>query len=389
MVPKGFLASAINCGIKKDGSPDLALFISEGNASGAGVFTRNRIKAAPVIISKKILPSFVRAVLVNSGNANAYTGFDGIKRAEMVSKKLSEITGFKQNEILLASTGVIGVNLPHRRIINHLKILFEKIRRDGFNEAKFAIMTTDSFPKMREKRLRLSGGRSSILGIAKGAGMICPDMATMLSFIFTDVEVSPQRLNRYLHRVVDSTFNRITVDGDMSTNDTVFILANGMSGCKIENKKDEDIFICALYEVSAELAKDIVRDGEGSTKMVEIKICGAKTKGDAIKIGYRIANSQLVKTAFYGADVNWGRIIAAAGASGAFLDPEKIELKIGDIYLIKKGRIMKYDEGVVRKVMKRREFSVTLNLNIGSFNERVITSDLTEKYIEINSSYRS
>ena len=390
----GFLVSAIRCGIKKKaGAKDLALIYSEFPASAAAVFTKNAVKAAPVILDmERIKSGKGRAVIVNSGNANACTGDDGLRKAKEMAKGIAKALKIKEDTVYVSSTGVIGEPLPVERITSSIPELVKGLRADGWMETEAAIMTTDAFPKMAGVRLEIGGKEVTLLGIAKGAGMIHPNMATMLCYIATDCAISPGLLDKALRKAVDLSFNSITVDGDTSTNDTVLVLANGVAGNGplTSRSKDMEGFQSALNHVTLELAKMIVRDGEGATKVIEIKIKGATSVAAAKKVANAIGRSNLVKTAFFGMDPNWGRIAAAAGYSGVKVVQEKMDIYFNDVHVVKKGLSVGGDwETRAREEMKGAEVRVTVDLNLGKAEATVWASDLTYEYVKINASYRS
>ncbi|HEY4715770.1 MAG TPA: bifunctional glutamate N-acetyltransferase/amino-acid acetyltransferase ArgJ [bacterium] len=386
---KGFLLSGIAAGIKKNGKKDLALILSEVASSAAGVFTTNVVKAAPVIITeKRIKKGYARAILANSGCANACTGNEGEDAALMLSDSISKSLGIRNEEILLASTGVIGEPMPVRGIRQRLPVLIKNLSANALNYAAEAIMTTDTFPKIAGEKVKIGRDYVSIAGIAKGAGMIQPGMATMLSFIITDADVNPEALRLFLQKSVEKTFNRITVDGDMSTNDTVLMLANGLSGVDISVRGGIGKFSEALENVCKSLSLMIVKDGEGATKVVEIEVQGAKSKGDARQIAYKIGNSPLVKTAIFGCDPNWGRVLAAAGASGVRFDPNKTDIFFDNVQIVKNG-IGTGREDLTKKIMAKKRYRIIVNIRSGDGCFSLFTSDMTHEYITINSSYRS
>ncbi|MBI5750299.1 MAG: bifunctional glutamate N-acetyltransferase/amino-acid acetyltransferase ArgJ [Nitrospinae bacterium] len=391
---RGIRASGISCGIKKTGKKDLALIVSEAEASAAGVFTENRVKAAPVILSQEnIKKGRARGIIVNSGNANACTGNTGYRHAGEMVDLTAKTLGVPPEKILVASTGVIGEPLPIEKIKKGIPVLVKKLSRAGGMDAVEAIMTTDIVSKMVAVEYKYGRESIRIGGIAKGSGMIYPRLATMLSFITTDIAISSKLLNIALKESVDKSFNMITVDGDTSTNDTVLILANGLAGNKkVEDKRSKGfaMFVEALNHVTATLSKMIVKDGEGATKFVEIDVKKAKNFDDAKKIALSIANSNLVKTALFGEDANWGRIVSAAGNSGVKFDPDKIRVSIGKVVVFKNGSGVKGEwERKVRGVMRRKDIAITLDLGIGHEEAKVWTTDLSYDYVKINGSYRS
>jgi glutamate N-acetyltransferase/amino-acid N-acetyltransferase len=387
----GFRASSVSAGLKNDNSQDMALFFSEREAITAGVFTTNKVKAAPVLLSMdRVLKGGARAIIANAGNANACTGSEGLKNAALTAELVAEELGIMPDDILLASTGVIGAQLDMDKVKKAIPALVGGLAPDGISGAAKAIMTTDSFPKMSLFKGDIGEVPYRILGIAKGAGMIMPNMATMLCFILTDIKIDPADLKRALSISVERTFNRITVDGDTSTNDTVLILANGVAGNDTLKGDDYDYFVKGLGHVMSELSKMIVRDGEGATKVVFIKVKGAESERDAGTAARTVANSSLVKTAFYGQDPNWGRIMGALGRSGIAMKEEQISIWIDDIRIVSEGLGIGADqEKKAAEKMKENEFSLTIDLNQGEYEDQVITCDLTHEYVSINANYRT
>jgi glutamate N-acetyltransferase/amino-acid N-acetyltransferase len=391
---KGIRASGISCGIKKNGKKDLALIVSDVEASAAGVFTGNHVKAAPVLLSQKnIKKGRARGIIINSGNANACTGDAGYRDAEEMAGLTAKSLGVHPEKILIASTGVIGVPLPVKKIKKSISSLVKRLSISGGIDAAEAIMTTDTAPKIASVEY-ISGGKTiRVGGIAKGSGMIYPRLATMLSFMATDAAISPELLKIALRESADSSFNMITVDNDTSTNDTVIILANGLASNKIITdirSREFNLFLDALKYVSATLAKMIVRDGEGATKFVEINVKGASNFEDAKRIAFSIANSNLVKTALFGEDPNWGRILCAAGNSGVKFNMEKISLSIGKQKILKNGSLVKEDwEKGVKKIMGQKEVDIIFEIGMGDSEVVVWTTDLSYEYVKINASYRS
>lgn len=388
---QGFKASAIGAGIKKDGGLDMALIFSEKGATAAGVFTTNRVKAAPVILSQEnIRKGRVRAILANSGNANACTGKVGLndahREAELVAKELA----INPDEVLVASTGVIGTFLPMDRIERVIPELIKRLMPEGLPDAAQAIMTTDSFSKIGRFVGQASGKPYQILGIAKGAGMIMPNMATMLCFVLSDIRIDPADLSKSVSSSVKTTFNRISVDGDTSTNDTVLVMANGMAGNRELTSGDYERFQKGLTQVMDDLATMIVRDGEGATKVVYVKVKGAASQEDAETAARTIANSYLVKTAFYAQDPNWGRIMAALGRSNISMQEADVHIWVDDIQIVDGGLAIGADvEKRASKKMAQKAFSVTIDLRQGEHEDQVVTCDLTPDYIAINSEYRT
>lgn len=384
-IPEGFFTASCNCGIKN--KPDLAIFLSEVPASCAGVFTTNRVKAAPVILSQKIVRrGVVRGIVANSGNANALTGKEGIEDAKKIVEVFSHALGIKKNELLIASTGVIGIRLPVAKIISKADFLARNLSSDAesFINSARAIMTTDSFYKLRSEKVKTKKGEFSILGIAKGAGMICPQMATMLCFLFTDASVSPSTLRKVLKDTIENSFNRITVDGDRSTNDTVLILSNGKSGVSVEEPVMRDIFIKSLQNICNGLAEDIVRDGEGATKIFSVYVKGTKNNEMAKKIAYSVANSLLVKTAIYGGEPNYGRIAASVGASGVKFDPFRLKIWVNCKLVVSNGKMLRVKND---KSFSRKKIDFKIEVGNGKGEACVLSSDLSPQYVKLNAGY--
>jgi len=390
---KGFRFSAVEAAIKKPGRLDLALIFSDLPAYVAAVYTTNKVQAAPVIISRaRSHNGSCRALLVNSGNANACTGEQGMADALECGRNTAEALGLSDEELLIASTGVIGQPLPMERFRKGIQPLVDGLDQGTLDHVAQAIMTTDTFPKI-ERRKGEAGGKSySIWGIAKGAGMIQPNMATMLSFLVTDAAVDKAFLRRAFTEAVDGSFNAITVDGDTSTNDTALIFANGAAGNpRIEGGTPEgNAFLALLHDVLLSLAKLIVKDGEGATKFVEVRVKGAADNADAKKGALAIANSLLVKTAFFGQDANWGRIICALGYSGARVEQERVQISFDDVVMATGGVFAGGDaEAAGTRVLQQKEFTVSVDLKIGSGEAAVYTSDLSYDYVKINADYRT
>ncbi|MBI5893322.1 MAG: bifunctional glutamate N-acetyltransferase/amino-acid acetyltransferase ArgJ [Deltaproteobacteria bacterium] len=392
----GFKTAGIACGIKKDSGKDLALIYSEIPAVCAGVFTKNKIKAAPVLLDmQRIKKGLCQAVIINSGNANACTGKQGFKDAKAMVEMTEKALGIKKGLAFVSSTGVIGQNLPIDRIEQGIPKLVLSLSSKGWNDAVHAIMTTDAFPKIAIEKGKIDNKEVTVLGIAKGAGMICPNMATMLSFIATDVNIERNVLQKSLKTAVDNSFNSITVDGDTSTNDTVLVLANGFAGNKkIQGQgargkgQDYEIFCKMLENVCKKLAFMLVMDGEGATKFLEFKITGAKNKIDAKKIAETVANSLLVKTAFFGEDANWGRIMAAIGRAGVDVKEEKINIYFNDVPVVIKGQGANKEKEAT-KTVKQKHICIRIELGLGKGIAAVWASDLSYEYVKINASYRT
>jgi len=387
----GFLSSGVWSGVKKRGKKDLALIYSESPAKAAGVFTKNLVKAPPVVLGiERIKSGLCQAVLVNSGISNAFTGKDGLKRARSSSAFVARSLGIDENLVIPSSTGVIGGPLPLDKIKKAMPKLVKELREEGFMDFAQAIMTTDAFPKYVSTKIRIGNKTGTIAVIGKGAGMMAPNMATMLCYILTDISLSKRALSRALRSSVDKSLNKIIVDGDTSTNDTALLLSSGELGNKAVplSGREYDKFEKALTEALTEVAEMTVADGEGATKTVKIIVKGAKTYKDAEKIARVLGTSALVKTAFFGEDPNWGRIVAAAGRAGVNFDPDKIGLYFGDHKVLSKSREV-MDEKKARKILKNPKFEVTLNINSGKASSFVIASDLTFEYIKINAHYRT
>jgi glutamate N-acetyltransferase/amino-acid N-acetyltransferase len=393
----GFLASAVSCGIKKNEALDLALVYSEEDCTAAAMFTQNQVVAAPVILDQDTLRSNddrVRGVIANAGNANASTGKPGLENARVMQRIAAQHLGCHPHQILLLSTGVIGVQLPMDKIQAGIRAAAPRLSPAEGKAAARAIMTTDTHPKQLAVRVKLTQGEVTIGGMAKGAGMIHPNMATMLALLTTDAAIPPPVMRRVLKNAVDHSFNRISIDGDTSTNDTVLLLANGASGVSATDGENEALFESSLTSVCIELAKMIVRDGEGATKFVEILVTGCRNKSEAHAIAQTIATSALVKTAFAGSDANWGRILAAAGRAGVAFDQDKVSLWVSDnhaseLQLVSKGTPTEYQETDAAAIFARSSFAVRLYLGQGNASATMWTSDLTEEYVRINADYRT
>lgn len=389
----GFQWSGISAGIKPGGEKDLGMILSNIPARVAAVFTKNRVKAAPVLVDiEHIVSGICQAVIVNSGNANCCNSTRGMRDARAMTKQVAEELGVEQEWVLVASTGVIGLPLPMDKVSAAIPRAVEALSDDGFYDFSTSILTTDQFPKTVSEVFRMDDGSEfSITAVAKGAGMICPNMATMLCFICTDVQASPEVLSTVLGRAVDYSFNRITVDGDTSTNDTVIIMANGMSDAALVTEMDRSRFQKALDNVLLEIAKMIVRDGEGATKLIEVRVLGARSAEDAERVARVVADSLLVKTAFFGEDVNWGRILAAVGRSGIGIDPERVDVFFDTVQIVRNGcGCGETSEEEARKVIQRDEIPLSIDLNTGGTAQAaVFTSDLTIDYVKLNADYRS
>jgi len=390
---RGFKAAGIGAGIKRNGAKDLALILSDSPATVAGVFTKSAVRAAPVLLDiERIKRGTSRGVVVNSGNANACTGRRGLKDAEALATFAEKALGLKNGELLVASTGVIGVPLPAEKIRSSMPALFQNLKPSGWADAAEAIRTTDAFPKIAFAKKRIPGGRTiSLLGMAKGAGMICPSMATMLAFFATDAPLTAASLKKALVTSVEKSFNRITVDNDTSTNDTVLIFANGLAGGSPLKPGESGyaVFSKLLDELSLRLSHMIVKDGEGATRFIEVEVFGAKSRKDAELAARKIAASFLVKTAFFGADPNWGRIMAALGSSGADFRQDRVDIYFDGIKVVKDGMDAGKEKQAARAI-KKKEVRLRVDLKRGkSSSLKLWTSDLSYDYVRINSSYRS
>jgi glutamate N-acetyltransferase/amino-acid N-acetyltransferase len=388
-LPKGFLASGVRAGIRKK-RPDLGLIVAENGANAAAVFTRNRFQAAPVVLSKASLKRSggrVKAVVVNAGCANAVTGKKGLDAAKRVRTRAAELLRCDSDEIFLASTGVIGVVLPDKRVRESLPDAFARLSTGGIAALSHAILTTDVGPKIAQASFNIDGKRARIIGVAKGAGMIHPNMATMLAFVMTDAALPVAVLQRGLKEAVDQSFNSISVDGDTSTNDCVLLMASGKAGNAMG--VDHADFQRALNAVCRDLAWMIVRDGEGATRVMELEVRGARSERDARLAAHAIATSPLVKTALHGGDPNWGRILAAVGRSGARFSIKRVSLTAGRVTLVRDGSAAEYREKDAARVFARERVPLTLDLGGGNGRVVVLSSDLGHDYVSLNADYRS
>lgn len=392
MIVKGFQAAGIAAGIKKHGGLDLALIAADRPVAAAGVFTQNRVKAAPVLLcQRRLRPGQAQAILINSGNANACNGPRGQEDARDLTRESARLLSIPEATVLPASTGVIGQPLPVDLIKGALPQLTARLRPDGLAEVAEAIMTTDTRPKTAFVREKLWGQPITLAGLAKGAGMIHPDMATLLAFVCTDAAISAPVLKQLLKLAVNRSFNRISIDGDTSTNDTLLLLASGMAGHPpVTDLAAAAPFGKLLDRLLADLALQIVADGEGVSRVFRVVIEGAASPREARQAAATVATSPLVKTAMTGADVNWGRIMAALGRSGARFDPEQVSIAFGPHLVAANGRGRgDAAEAAARELILAGPFTVTINLAAGDFQDFYETCDLTEDYIRINASYRS
>ncbi len=389
-LPKGFLANGIHCGLKNK-RKDLSLLYSEIPCKVAAIFTKNLVKAAPVVVAMEQLRKsrHFRAILVNSGNANCMTGERGIRDARKMARGLNQVLDVPEETVLVSSTGVIGEFMPMEPMINGMPRLAAGLSPNGVIAAAEGIMTTDRFHKVASRVFTVGGKIITMTGIAKGAGMIDPNMATMLCFVLTDANISQKALKRSLSASADVTFNAITVDGDMSTNDTAMVMANGEAGNRLikDSGRDFALFQKNLNEITGELARMIVRDGEGANKFVEVRVKGGKNEADAKKAAKAVANSLLVKCAVHGGDPNWGRVASSIGASGIKFDPAKLEIVLDGVTFFKNGRTILHGKSQVISVFKGEDVSIEVNLHSGRAEAVVCTCDISKKYITINSYY--
>jgi glutamate N-acetyltransferase / amino-acid N-acetyltransferase len=377
--------------LKKSGAFDLGLIRSNLPAVAAGVFTRNQVQAAPVLVSKaRVSKGAARAVVVNSGNANCCTGDQGVADAEAMAALAAAELKLPPEEVLVASTGVIGAPFPINKIASAVPALAAGLSAERFDAFSRAIMTTDTVPKLVQRRGEIDGRPITLVAAAKGSGMIRPDMATMLCFVCTDARISAPLLQQNLKSAVDRTLNRITIDGDTSTNDMVLILANGASAASVETPDQQQIFQALLRDLLSEIAHRLVKDGEGATKVARITVQGAPSNEAAWRIADTVAHSPLVKTAFFGEDANWGRIIAAVGRAGVPFDPQKTDLFFGQVQIVDQGAWCGPEaESRATAVLKQEEFTVTLDLHQGQGTDSLLTCDFSLDYVKINADYRT
>jgi glutamate N-acetyltransferase/amino-acid N-acetyltransferase len=387
----GFKAAAVASGIKKNGNLDLGLIYSETDAAVAGIFTKNRVKAAPVLLDiQRIKSGTCRAFIANSGNANCCTGDKGLKDAIEMAQLAASGLNISENLVLVASTGVIGQPLPVDKVKNAVPQIIGCLSENGLNDFARSIMTTDTIPKLVSRHGSIDGNTFTVTGIAKGAGMIRPDMATMLCFVITDIGASSDILREAILLSAQLSFNKITIDGDTSTNDTVLIMANGVSGAFIKNDAHKQMFQRILDDLFLTLARMVVKDGEGVTKVVEIIVKHAANHNDAKQVADTVAESNLVKTAFFGEDANWGRIIGAVGRANVSINPDTIDIYFNDVLMVKNSIGCGNDAEVeATKILKKPEFSVTVDLNMGHGSASVLTCDFSVDYVKINADYRT
>ncbi len=394
---QGFKSTGIHTGLKK-AKKDLAIIYSEAKTAAAGVFTENKVKAAPVLVTKEHIESSngnCKAIVINSANANACTGLKGMENAREMAKIAAEHLNLEINEVLISSTGVIGVQLPMDIILEGIKKASKSLNSNNSSDAAEAIMTTDTFPKEAAVEVVIGGKLVKMGGMAKGSGMIHPNMATMLSFVASDVSITPQLLKEALSEVVDETYNMISVDGDTSTNDMVLVLANGCAGNEqiTEKNSDYDVFKNALSALCYKLSELIVRDGEGATKFITVKVINALSVEDARKAARSVTTSALVKTAIFGEDANWGRVIMAVGNSEANFDPGVIDMYIesnmGKEQMMKNGMGLSFSEAKAKAILSEKDIGLVVDMNLGSSKATAWTCDFSYDYVKINADYRS
>ena len=389
----GFRFAGVACGIKESGRRDVALIVSDRPAVAAAAFTTNRVKAAPVLVGQERLRAGrVQAVVVNSGNANAYTGRSGLAAARRMTRLTAQRLGLDEALVVPSSTGRIGVQLPLPKLRRGIEEAVASLSADGFHDALDGIMTTDAFPKFGERRLRLDGRPVTVAVLAKGAGMIAPHMATLLVYILTDAAVSRSALRRMLTAALPRSFNAIVVDGDMSTNDTVLLLANGAAGNRLLTPRSAQFgtFAAAVGELMRDVARMVVKDGEGATRVIDVVVRGARNATDASRVADAIARSPLCKTAFYGGDPYAGRVVCAAGYSGARFDPDRLDIHLDDVQIVRRGvEIVRSVERRAGRVSAKSEFTLTLDLHAGRARAERMVSDLTVDYVRFNSDYRT
>jgi glutamate N-acetyltransferase/amino-acid N-acetyltransferase len=393
-MPKGFLAAGVHCGMKKNGKPDLALIVSECTASVAGVYTRNIVQGHSLQRTRRLVTEFgtCRGVLINSVSANACIGPLGNTDADTVAAEAARMIGAQPEEILTCSTGVIGKRLNVEKMTQGIKDLKNALSdsEEAAHSAMQAIMTTDLVPKEASAVIEINGNTVTISGMAKGSGMIHPDLATLIGVMTTDAAIDTSSLDALLRQAVSHTINRVSVDGDTSVCDTILIMANGMSGQEVKPGTEEyQLFAQALEGVAQDLAQMIAADGEGATKLIDVRVEGAPTEEDALLIVRSICRSPLCKTAIFGEDANWGRILTAAGYSGARFDPERTDIYFGSLQMCKDGCALDFDEDEAKKILSEDVIVIELQLHSGSYSDRMWTCDFSYDYVKINGSYRS
>ena len=390
--PKGFKAAGVKAGIKKSGNLDLALIYTEKEAAVAGVFTKNAVAAAPVIVSREVVKGGkAHAIVANAGCANACTGETGLANARKMAALAAAEVGCAPDEVLVGSTGIIGVNLPMDKLEAGIKAAAAELSEDGSKNAGNAIITTDTYSKACSCEVEIGGKAVRFGAIAKGSGMIQPNMATMLCYITTDANISSQLMQKALSEIVEVSFNMISVDGDMSTNDTVLVLANGASGAAeiTDGSPEYDKFYATLKEICQELSKRIAADGEGATKFLTINVSGTKTFEDAKTVAMSIAKSPLVKTAFFGEDPNWGRVICAVGYAGIPMVPEKTVIKFGGVPVYANGLGAEFNEDDIHKVMAEHDIVIDVEMGMGDAQATVWSCDFSYEYVKINGEYHT
>lgn len=390
--PKGFKAAGVKAGIKKSGNLDLALIYTEKEAAVAGVFTKNAVAAAPVIVSREVVKGGkAHAIVANAGCANACTGETGLANARKMAALAAAEVGCASDEVLVGSTGIIGVNLPMDKLEAGIKAAAAELSEDGSKNAGNAIITTDTYSKACSCEVEIGGQAVRFGAIAKGSGMIQPNMATMLCYITTDANISSQLMQKALSEIVEVSFNMISVDGDMSTNDTVLVLANGASGAAeiTDGSPEYDKFYATLKEICQELSKRIAADGEGATKFLTINVSGTKTFEDAKTVAMSIAKSPLVKTAFFGEDPNWGRVICAVGYAGIPMVPEKTVIKFGGVPVYANGLGAEFNEDDIHKVMAEHDIVIDVEMGMGDAQATVWSCDFSYEYVKINGEYHT
>lgn len=391
---KGFIGNSINCGIKYK-NLDLSLIYSKYPCVAAGAFTKNLVTAAPVIISKNHIKNNIQAIIINSGNANAATGTQGLQNANEMCNVVGTILKIKKEQVLVSSTGIIGKQMPMDKIVPGILDVSLQLSQENFDKIPAGIKTTDTFEKYGSVQFEIDGEMITINGMAKGSGMIHPNMATMLSFLTTDINISKELLQEALSDVVEDTFNMISVDGDTSTNDMVLMLSNKTASNEkiIKKNKNYEIFKKELYDLMEYLSIEIAKDGEGATKLLEVNLFNAGSKQDAKVLSKAIITSSLVKSAFFGEDANWGRILSSMGASGSFINPDKVTLlfssKSGKITLMQDGKLLDFSEEKASEILKESHIIITIDLNEGFENAKAWGCDLTYDYIKINADYRT
>lgn len=395
--PKGFLASGIHCGLKKNNLKlDLALIYSEVQANAAGVYTKNKVKGAPIYITKEHLSNKkAQAIIINSGNANTCNGTDGLVKAKRMAELQGKALRLKTSDILVASTGVIGVPLNIDAIKDGIPMLSERLSKEGYEDAASAIMTTDTYKKQLAFEFKIQDKVITIGAMAKGSGMIEPNMGTMLSFITTDLNISGEMLSEALKESTKISYNRVSVDGDTSTNDMVLVLANGLASNKeiVEKNDDYYTFIDVLNTLNITLAKMIAKDGEGATKLIECIVSNCKSEKDAEILSKSVINSPLVKAAIFGSDANWGRVLCALGYSGVNINPDKVNLSfkssVGEVEVCKDGMPLPFDEVKAKEILLKDEIQILISMNSGKYSSKAWGCDLSYDYVKINGDYRS